>query len=178
VEATYATMTTKVTVHVYDMYWTNEWTSNLGIGVYHTGVEVHGSEWAYGGHPFPFSGVFEITPKDTEELGQNFKYKESIELGCTDFTRPEIESIVEQLGDQYRGDQYHLLKKNCNHFTTAFIEILTGKQLPKWVNRLASIGDTLPFVERALPKEWLTPVALQDNIDHQDGDNKGASGQS
>ncbi|XP_067938718.1 deubiquitinase DESI2-like [Watersipora subatra] len=157
-------MTTPVTVHVYDMYWTNEWTSNLGIGVYHTGVELHNKEYAYGGHQFPFSGIFEITPKDTEELGPNFKFKESIQLGCTDMTAPEVDSIVQQLGHQYRGDQYHLLKKNCNHFTTAFVDILTGKQLPKWVNRLASIGDTLPFVERALPKEWLTPVVLQETL--------------
>lgn len=49
--------------------------------------------------------------------------RESIEVGYTDFTRPEIEQIIEQLGDQYRGDQYHLLRKNCNHFSAALVEV-------------------------------------------------------
>ena len=59
-----------VILNIYDMFWTNDYTSNLGVGVYHSGLEVYGREYAYGGHPFPFSGIFDISPREAGELGE------------------------------------------------------------------------------------------------------------
>lgn len=151
-----------VSVNVYDMLWLNVYTNSFGIGVYHTGVEVHGIEYCYGGHPFEYSGIFAMVPRDSEILGPNYSYKMTINMGWTDFTESDISLILEDMGPQYRGDQYHLLHRNCNHFSDEFVQVLCGASLPKWINRLATVGAKLPFLERSIPKIWLTPRPLEE----------------
>ncbi|XP_065066575.1 deubiquitinase DESI2-like isoform X1 [Rhopilema esculentum] len=161
----FAMTRTAVLLNVYDMYWLNEYTSSLGLGVYHSGIEIHGKEYAFGGHPFPFTGIFDMMPRDLAELGEGFQFKEAIVLGFTDFSENDVCDIVEDLGNKFQGPAYHLIKNNCNHFTMEFAKILCGKEIPKWVNRLASIGARFPFLCACIPKEWLAPEPVPSSAD-------------
>jgi len=153
-----------VVLNIYDMMWTNHYTTMLGMGVFHTGVEIYDTEFAYGGHPYEFSGIFEITPKAAEELGDHYKYKENIVIGFTSFTKSEVQTAVNHLGRDFKGTNYHLMNKNCNHFAGELTQLLCGRELPNWVNRLAYVSTCIPFLEKCIPKEWLTPSALEETV--------------
>jgi hypothetical protein len=53
----------------------------------------------------------------------------------------EFRDFIQRMASEYHGDTYHLISKNCNHFTDDLSTRLTGKKIPGWVNRLARLGD-------------------------------------
>lgn len=128
------------------MLWT------IGTSLLHSGVVINGREYAYGGHDRRgMTGVYWTKPK-SEPPGGTFKTE--ILHGFTFASQPEIETILDEISEDFQGTAYNLLTKNCNHFTSDLCRRLTGNRGPAWLNRAASIGVALPCV---VPKEWIAP---------------------
>uniref|UniRef100_A0A2P2LTU0 DeSI-like protein At4g17486 isoform X2 n=1 Tax=Rhizophora mucronata TaxID=61149 RepID=A0A2P2LTU0_RHIMU len=124
-------------LNVYDLSPVNNYLYWVGLGIFHSGIEVHGMEYGFGAHEYSSSGVFEVEPKSCP----GFIFRRSISLGSTNMSRSEVRSLMEHISAKYHGDTYHLIAKNCNHFTDEVCLRLTGKPIPGWVNRLARVGE-------------------------------------
>ncbi|XP_050235479.1 deSI-like protein At4g17486 [Mercurialis annua] len=127
---------TQVNLNVYDLTPVNNYTYWFGFGIFHSGIEVHGKEYGYGAHDFPVSGVFEVEPRNCP----GFIYRCSIPLGRINMPAYDFRTFIESVASEYHGDTYHLISKNCNHFTDDISDRLVGKRIPGWVNRLARLG--------------------------------------
>jgi hypothetical protein len=100
------------------------------IGIFHSGVEVNGSEYCYGGHPYEFSGVFVVDPK-VGPPGVLFKYvfsccslcrahrdlmiypldRQSINMGYSDMDEEQITELIQMLSNEFAGNSYNLLNR-------------------------------------------------------------------
>ncbi len=49
--------------------------------------------------------------------------RESMTIGYTEYSAQDIHKIVAQLSQEFTGNSYHLFRRNCNHFTDAFIRV-------------------------------------------------------
>ncbi|CAK9166577.1 unnamed protein product [Ilex paraguariensis] len=125
-----------VHLNVYDLTSINGYAYWVGLGVYHSGVQVHGVEYAFGAHEYPTTGIFEAEPKHCD----GFTFRKAILIGWTEMTPGEVREVMEKLAEKYKGNAYNLITKNCNHFCNDACVRLTGNPIPSWVNRLARIG--------------------------------------
>ncbi|PXF41216.1 DeSI-like protein [Gracilariopsis chorda] len=111
---------------------------HCGIGVFHTGVQVWGREFAFGAHPNGESGIFEVHPRECPAV----RYRSSIFLGYTTMSEPQVDDIITYLGrTEYIGNRYSLISRNCNSFSSQLTALLgVHDNFPAWVNRLATIA--------------------------------------
>ena len=89
-----------------------------GFGVYHSGLEVNGREYAYGFNAHGGSGVFWLEPRAAGRVFEH-RYREGIDLGPLEMDANAFAAALRALEQEWRGVDYSLLGKNCNHFAGA-----------------------------------------------------------
>jgi len=133
----------EVALSVYELHGTgaiNYLTAATGIGgAYHVGVEVYGLEWSFGATDVG-TGIYMVHPQQST-LGT---FYERIPLGKTKISPQQNLEILGEYRRMFRGQQYHLLAKNCAHFCLAFSKRLVPRSSPPdWINAFANYGQSL-----------------------------------
>jgi len=137
-----------VRIHIYDVsqedsiqrlnaVLANKWSPVKLGGVFHAGVEVNGLEWSYG-----FSGSDTVPGVSCVEPKENpqHRYRQTYKMRRTQSAPDEIAMLISDLIEEYPGDDYDLLKRNCCHFADEFTQRLGCGRIPKWIHRLARLG--------------------------------------
>lgn len=100
------------------------------VALFHTGVEVYGVEWHFGFCWDPQSpGVTSVPPMKNAE----HTYRETIHMGSTNLPRGEVKEMLIALRKTWLGRSYDVLRKNCNHFTDTFCQLLGCGPAPMWI---------------------------------------------
>ena len=139
----------KVYLNIYDILIKhNRCIEKIGMGIFHTGVEINGKEYAYGGNSLlEDTGVYSMRPK-THDV---FKFRQTIEIG--EISDMEVvQSALQKTMKKYRANHYNMLTFNCNHFSHDFLILIIGRGLPPHLNRAAYLGS---FLKCLVPRKYL-----------------------
>jgi len=131
--------------------------SPLGFGAYHTSIDARGFRYQFGA----VTGIVRTSGsiEADRNIPPNAAYKESTILGQTWLELKDINAVITRMRDaNWKGSNYHLANRNCNHFSETFATaIILGDNLlednpnkssqtlntfPPWVNRLARTGTS------------------------------------
>ena len=124
-----------IKLNIYDLHNSNSVLYNVGMGFFHTGVEVNGYEFS-----FSANGVLRTRP----QLPEFGVLREQIVMGTYTGGMQGIYNIISTLRNaRFMPGAYHPTDLNCNHFSEAFCVSAVNAHIPDWVNRMAGIGSTL-----------------------------------
>lgn len=149
----------RVLVHVYDLgdsfFTRGLWNSVArGYGMFHTGVEVYGQEFSFGGAApsdgdgegdaarcyrsavFDAPGISWGVPK----ANPDHSFRETLSMGLTALTEHEVMQLVAHMQRRWASSTYNVLSHNCHDFSHELCLSLGVAGLPDWVNSLAPTG--------------------------------------
>lgn len=134
-------------------------------GAYHTGLVVYGAEYA-----FSARGILKWPhPEFGSPQGQ---FSERIAIGDTLLSEEEVQTLLIAMNSKWMGEDYHLINRNCNHFTDTICHALTGHCIPTWLNRTSVNLSTKAFNDALMyysphnvdRKKMLRKTADQENL--------------
>ncbi|KAJ9456097.1 DeSI-like protein [Diplonema papillatum] len=141
-----------VYLHIYDLtlgrvkrYQDTIFGEKIG-GLYHTGVSVYGTEYF-------FEGGIASVPSGFSRFGQpRGPYNRRVAVGRTDLLKAEFEKWVRAREKaKYGFVWYHLLYRNCNHFTSEAVKFLTGNDIPEDILKLPALTQSSAIGRLAAP---------------------------
>eukprot|EP01062_Namystynia_karyoxenos_P038101 TRINITY_DN2768_c0_g1_i3.p2 TRINITY_DN2768_c0_g1~~TRINITY_DN2768_c0_g1_i3.p2 ORF type:complete len:509 (+),score=174.01 TRINITY_DN2768_c0_g1_i3:230-1528(+) len=145
----------------------------LGVGIHHSGVEVYGREWSFGGalpgspkHAAGETGVFNILPRTALPASH---FKEQVLVGHTTKTPEEVDYVLSTFTSDpgWNVGAYHLLERNCNDFCAELIRRLGGWEFPSWINRAAKVSQAVlpdPVIRGIVDKMQQGPPQQQRQV--------------
>lgn len=140
-----------VLLHVYDLtasdlLGTNSLLRELGTGLFHTTLEVHGLEWSFG-HCEHGTGIFSEEHGagifSDEELKGDLGFHQVMLMGFTTRSAHEVMLLLDRLEMEWLGAEYDLIRRNCCHFCEALSAELDQGPVPSWVSNLAGVAASL-----------------------------------
>eukprot|EP00746_Dinoflagellata_sp_MGD_P047952 gnl/MRDRNA2_/MRDRNA2_21872_c0_seq1.p1 gnl/MRDRNA2_/MRDRNA2_21872_c0~~gnl/MRDRNA2_/MRDRNA2_21872_c0_seq1.p1 ORF type:complete len:451 (-),score=84.28 gnl/MRDRNA2_/MRDRNA2_21872_c0_seq1:75-1427(-) len=159
-------------------------------GFYHSGIEVHGVEYSYGGCGDPdYEGTGLTCGAPCSALGCTWRLR--VPLGRCSWDPVEIADVIAEMADAWQARDYNVLRKNCNNFCQALSKHLTSNAdtFPVFINALAE-GNTcsllalVPGILACLPcvcvgfcRSWYTGWCIF-YPDEEQGDTKQARADS
>ena len=93
-----------------------------------------------------------------------FRYRQSIFLGVTKLSSESVAELLGEAVENWPGDDYDLLRRNCCHFADEFCLNLGVGPIPGWIHRFARIGSTLDSMYTALFMNHLSRVIMSDRV--------------
>mmetsp|Transcript_33071 Transcript_33071/g.29309 ORF Transcript_33071/g.29309 Transcript_33071/m.29309 type:complete len:186 (-) Transcript_33071:34-591(-) len=156
-------MSYKIMLNVYDLSPANKYLYSIGLGFYHTGIEINGKEYSFGGSPeMAGTGIFDNEPLSLDPE----TFRTSLEMGTirsmSDFYR-----VLEELKMDFQAKDYNVVRKNCNHFSEQLSRKLLDRGIPGYINRMAKMGSVC---------SCLIPKDMTNSDPVMSGNNGGASG--
>lgn len=147
-----------VHVNIYDVThttavkWMNavfaNWMAPVKLGgAFHAAVEVQGLEWSFG-RTFreTLPGISCGLPRSDPQ----HNFRQTICLGRTKLSMEDVAALIRDLVEDYPGQEYDLLRRNCCHFADDFCQRLGVGPIPGWVHRLARLGAGADGVMQAM----------------------------
>ena len=126
---------TPVWLNIYHLTWLNYLLQFVGLGIYHSSIEIDSLEYSFGSSEEDVAGFY---INDVGEISKLLTLKEKIYMGNTIYSKNNIERLLALESPYWMGRTYDPFLKNCNNFTKHFLKlILVGTiNYPTYVNRI------------------------------------------
>jgi len=130
---------TPVWLNIYHLSFLNYILQFIGLGIYHTGIEINSLEYSFGATEEDVAGFFINNKGETSKI---LKLKERIYMGNTIYSKNNIERLLALESPYWMGRTYDPFLKNCNNFTKHFLKLILFNNIdyPVYINRICKFA--------------------------------------